>query len=176
MEPEPGVEQPRADAEDQHAADGDGRVVEVGLCDGVRHWQGEEHGEECHPGDGDPADDEAAPRPEMERPRDEGFPCRRDAEEDGQCVGDVQPRRRHGDHRLGWNATWLPSDCKQERSVVIDDAVEPVGVQRVQSSVDRRRDARTHRKAYDEREGDGEPDGVEGHLVPVHPVSDQGFK
>jgi len=35
MEPEPGVKHPRADAEQQHAADGDGRVVEVGLGDGV---------------------------------------------------------------------------------------------------------------------------------------------
>ena len=100
MEPEPGVKHPRADAKQQNAADGDGRVVEVGFRDGVRHRQGEEHSEECHPGDGDPADDEAAPPPEVERPRDEGFPRRRDAEEDRQRVGDVQPRRRHADHRL----------------------------------------------------------------------------
>ena len=31
---------------------------------------------------------------------------------------------------------------------------------------------RKHRKGYDECDGDGEPDGVEGHLVPVHPVPD----
>jgi len=82
------VEQPRAHAEDQHAADGDRRVVEVVLRDGVRHRQAEEHGDERHPGDGDPADGEPVP-PEVERPRDEGFPGRRDAEEDGQRVRDV---------------------------------------------------------------------------------------
>ena len=89
MEPEPDMKHPRADAKQQNATDGDRSVVEVGFCDGVGHWQGEEHGEECHLGDGDPADDEAAPPPKVEWPRDEGFPRHRDAEEDGQRVGDV---------------------------------------------------------------------------------------
>ena len=46
MEPEPGVEHPGGDAEQQHAADEDRRVVEVVLRDRVRHRQGEEHGDD----------------------------------------------------------------------------------------------------------------------------------
>jgi hypothetical protein len=99
-EPEARVEHPGAEAEHQHATDGHRRVVEVDPGDGVRYRQAEEHGDEGHPEDGDPADDEAAAASEMKRPRDEGVPRRRDAEEDGQGVGDVHAQRRDGHHCL----------------------------------------------------------------------------
>ena len=67
--PKPGVEHPRAEAEQQHASDGQRRVVEVYPGDGVRHWQAEQHGDKGHPEDGDPADDKAVAS-EMKRPWD----------------------------------------------------------------------------------------------------------
>jgi len=99
LEPEPGVKHPGADAEQKHAADEDRRVVEIVLGDGVRHREGEEHGDEAHPGDGDPADEEAI-FPEVKRPRNEGSPGGGHAEQDGQPVGYVRSDRGDGQHCL----------------------------------------------------------------------------
>ncbi|BAS76187.1 Os01g0945250 [Oryza sativa Japonica Group] len=94
------MEHPRADAEQQHAADGHRSVVERLLIgDRVRHRQREEHRDGGHPHHTHPADENPV-LSEVERPWHERSPRRRHAEKHRQRVRDVHPQRRDRAQRL----------------------------------------------------------------------------
>lgn len=89
-EPMSCTQQPRGNSEEEQAADEDRSVVESVPGDGVRDGQGEENRDGCNPEDGHPTHQETVAA-EVEGPWHERLACECYSEEDGQCVGNVEP-------------------------------------------------------------------------------------
>ena len=99
LEPFPGTHKPEKHDQDEDASDGHGRIIQCRFRHRVDHGQAKDHSNGDDPQHRDPAHKEAVSA-KVEWARAEGWAPNRDAEEDGQCVRDVESNCGDRNHRL----------------------------------------------------------------------------